>query len=98
MPIKARNRMTQNEGQRIADRLMASVTPWLRPSQEAYFERVGAEMRPNARLLDLGCGKEFLINWLRPDLLRRYSAAIIERSTIFGIDPDFPSLKENASR
>jgi SAM-dependent methyltransferase len=72
----------------------ARITPWLRPSQETYFERVEALIQPSIRILDIGCGKEFLMDWLRPDLYRKWEESIIARSSIFGIDPYLPSLQK----
>ena len=81
---------------------MKSLTPWLRSSQEHYFEKLEfllqAPSRQSPRILDIGCGKEFLMSWLRPELFRRLSTSICERGTIFGIDPYLPSLQQNPSR
>lgn len=77
--------------------LSARVTPWLCSSQHSYFEHVEKLIRPQNRILDIGCGKEFLMSWLRPDLYQRWSASIVDRTTIFGVDPFLPSLSQNAS-
>lgn len=83
---------------RVARLLTDRLTPGLRSSQESYFARVESLVRPGIRILDVGCGKEFLVNWLRTDLHRRWSASIVDQAVIFGIDPYLPSLRENPSR
>lgn len=78
---------------------MRSLTPWLRSSQEHYFEKLESLIqKPPARVLDIGCGKEFLMSWLRPELFQRLNTTICERAIIFGIDPYLPSLQQNPSR
>jgi SAM-dependent methyltransferase len=37
------------------------------------------------------------MGWLPPDKYCRWSASILDRAVIFGIDPFFPSLQENPS-
>lgn len=83
---------------RVAWWLMARVTPWVRSSQEHYFEHLESLIRTNIRILDIGCGKEFLMSWLPPDKYRRWSAFILDRAVIFGVDPSLHSLQQNASR
>lgn len=67
-------------------------------SQQLYYERLEKLVRDGLRVLDVGCGKEFLIGWLRPDLHQRWSASILDRITIFGVDPWMPSLQQNTNR
>src|SRR5262249_23481755 len=83
---------------RLSWELILRVPPWLRSSQYFYFERLESCIRPSLQILDIGCGKEFLMSWLRPDLYRRWTTSILERALIFGIDPYLPSLQQNASR
>ncbi len=83
---------------RVAWWLIDRIVPWLRSSQEHYFERLEALIRPGMRILDIGCGKQFLMDWLRPDLYRRWTLSIVEQAVIFGVDPFLPSLLENPSR
>jgi ubiquinone/menaquinone biosynthesis C-methylase UbiE len=82
---------------RVSWWLIARIAPWMRSSQERYFENLESLMRPQLRVLDLGCGKEFLMRWLAPEKYRRWSASIVDQAVIFGIDPFFPSLLQNAS-
>src|SRR5579862_7466183 len=79
---------------RVSWRLVARLTPWLCSSQETYFERLETLIRPKLRILDIGCGKEFLMSWLRPELYARWSAAILDKAVIFGVDPHEPSLRQ----
>jgi len=83
---------------RVAWWLIGRVAPWMRSSQEPYFEHLESLVRPQTRILDLGCGKEFLMSWLAPDKYRRWSASILDNAVIFGIDPFFPCLQQNVSR
>jgi SAM-dependent methyltransferase len=83
---------------RVAWSLVARFTPWLRSSHEIYFERLESLVWPHIRILDIGCGKEFLLSWFAPDLQRRWSASILDKAVIYGIDPCLPSLQENVSR
>lgn len=83
---------------RVSWWLTDRVVPWLRPSQESYFERLEHLIQPGMRVLDIGCGEEFLVSWLRPDLYRRWTVSIVEQAVIFGIDPLLQSLRENPSR
>jgi SAM-dependent methyltransferase len=76
---------------------MARLTPWLRSSQEEYFSRLEALVKPGMRILDIGCGREFLLSWLEPERSRRW-AATLDTATVFGVDPHLPSLKGNRSR
>jgi ubiquinone/menaquinone biosynthesis C-methylase UbiE len=88
----------------VAWRLIKKLTPWLRTSQEVYFETVeavlssGGSMPRNPAMLDIGCGKEFLMDWLRVDLYRKWKESICGRAVIYGIDPHLASLRQNASR
>ena len=88
----------------VAWELMKNLTPWLRTSQEAYFETVeavlssGGSMPTNPVMLDIGCGKEFLMDWLRVDLYRRWKESICGKAIIYGIDPHLPGLLQNPSR
>lgn len=82
---------------RVAWWLIDRVAPMMRSSQELYFENLESVVQSRIRILDVGCGKEFLLNWLPSDKRRRWSASILDRAEIFGIDPCFPSLRQNAS-
>ena len=70
----------------------------MRSSQEVYFEHLESLVQPRIRILDLGCGKEFLMSWLAPEKYRRWSNSITAKTEIFGIDPFLPSLQQNSSR
>ena len=83
---------------RVAWRVTARMTPWLRSSQERYFESLEGLIRPQSRILDIGCGKEFLVSWMRPDKYLRWSASILDEAVIFGVDPCISSLRQNTSR
>lgn len=90
-------------GLQIAWKLMKNLTPWLRSSQEAYFETIesvlssGGETLKKSIMLDIGCGQEFLLEWLRVDLYSRWKESICGKGIIYGIDPHFPSLRRNPS-
>jgi SAM-dependent methyltransferase len=62
----------------------ATAHPGWRPATEDFAARVRACLRPDARLLDVGCGRGGLIEQLAHPL-----------SGIVGIDPDFASLREH---
>ncbi|MGH7971975.1 MAG: class I SAM-dependent methyltransferase [Limisphaerales bacterium] len=83
---------------RVAWKLINSLTPWLRSSQEHYFEKLELLIQRPSKILDIGCGKEFLMSWLRPELFQRLNTAFHERGIIFGVDPYLPSLQQNPSR
>jgi SAM-dependent methyltransferase len=76
---------------------IARMTPWLRSSQEKYFECLEELVWPGIRILDLGCGKEFLMSWFAPQQYGRWSASIVKPAAIFGIDPYLPSLQANSN-
>ena len=82
---------------RVSWWLISRLTPWVCSSQEQYFSYLEKLVQPGMRLLDVGCGKEFLMDWLRPDLASRWTASICDRAKIFGIDPYFSSLRANSS-
>jgi len=73
------------------------MTPWLRSSQELYFESVESLVRPKIRILDIGGGKAFLPEWLRPDLYRHWAKTIVDDVVIFSIDPHLPSLRQSTA-
>ncbi len=78
--------------------LTARLTPWLSSSQHLYYEHLEKLVRDGMRVLDVGCGKEFLMSWLRPDLYERWSASILDRITAFGVDPWMASLRQSSNR
>lgn len=58
--------------------------PGWRPATEVYADLVRAHLRPESRLLDLGCGRGGLVEQLAHPL-----------SQMVGIDPDMVSLREH---
>lgn len=58
--------------------------PAWRPATEVFAERVRSFLRPEVRLLDIGCGRGGLIEQLSHPLAQ-----------IVGIDPDLNSLREH---
>src|SRR6516225_1134741 len=82
---------------RAASWLISTMTPWLRSSQELYFESVESLVRPKIRILDIGGGKAFLPEWLRPDLYRHWAKTIVDDVVIFSIDPHLPSLRQSTA-
>ena len=60
------------------------ANPGWRPATELYADLVRGELRPESRLLDLGCGRGGLVEQLDHALER-----------IIGLDPDLLSLREH---
>jgi ubiquinone/menaquinone biosynthesis C-methylase UbiE len=58
--------------------------PGWRPATEVFAGWVRAELNPDSRLLDLGCGRGGLVEQLHHPLHR-----------IYGLDPDYLSLREH---
>ena len=58
--------------------------PGWRPATEVFAARVDASLQPQARLLDVGCGRGGLIEQLGHPV-----------HLVTGIDPDLPSLREH---
>ena len=76
---------------RLYWRMERRIAPGLRHAQREYEDVLGRFVRPSIRWLDLGCGRGLLGPW-RADAER----ALVSRSeTVFGIDPDFASLRDN---
>ena len=72
-------------------RLERRVAPGLRHAQRQYEEVLDRFVRPSIRWLDLGCGRRLLSPW-RSDM----EQALVSRSDrVFGVDPDFASLRDN---
>lgn len=76
---------------RVYWRMERRIAPGLRHAQREYETVLDGFVRPRVRWLDLGCGRRLLGAW-RSDAER----ALVSRSeTVFGIDPDFASLRDN---
>ncbi|MFW6098202.1 MAG: methionine biosynthesis protein MetW, partial [Chloroflexota bacterium] len=58
--------------------------PQWRPATEVYAELVRQNLRPDSRVLDLGCGRGGLVEQLEHPL-----------RLIAGVDPDHRSLREH---
>ncbi|MCA9873184.1 MAG: methyltransferase domain-containing protein [Ardenticatenaceae bacterium] len=61
-----------------------TLNPGWRPATEVYADLVRANLRPSARVLDLGCGRGGLVEQLDHPLAQ-----------IVGVDPDWRSLREH---
>lgn len=61
-----------------------ALNPEWRPATEVYADLVRQNLRPSARLLDLGCGRGGLIEQLDHPLAQAV-----------GVDPDWQSLREH---
>ncbi|MGD8245681.1 MAG: hypothetical protein PVI63_10865, partial [Anaerolineae bacterium] len=65
-------------------RRYAEMRPGWRPSSQVYQDLVAACLRPDARVLDLGCGRGGVMERLRP-----------QAGFVAGLDPDESSLREH---
>jgi ubiquinone/menaquinone biosynthesis C-methylase UbiE len=70
------------------------LTPGLRNAQFVYHETLASFLSPSTRWLDIGCGRRLLPEWM-PEAEKQEAALHSKLSATFGLDPDFPSLKEN---
>jgi len=73
-----------------------SSHPPVRHPQRVYFERIEALLPPQARWLDVGCGRHLIPRWMKDgveweDMLALQAAALV------GIDPDFAAVRDNRS-
>jgi len=70
------------------------LVPRLRNSQYAYREMLRLLIDPGRRWLDLGCGHQFLPEWMPGS--EKEEIAILKRAQIsVGIDADLPSLSKH---
>ncbi|WP_374685966.1 class I SAM-dependent methyltransferase [Promineifilum sp.] len=75
--------------------------PGWRPATELFADQVRAHLRPDARLLDLGCGRGGLVEQLDDVARDSYPASSLGPRDknpvlrVIGIDPDFASLREH---
>jgi 2-polyprenyl-3-methyl-5-hydroxy-6-metoxy-1,4-benzoquinol methylase len=67
------------------------VTPGLNNSQHAYKDTLAATIRPEQRLLDLGCGHQLLPEWM-PQAMQDAAAIITPAKQVVGLDRDYASL------
>jgi SAM-dependent methyltransferase len=65
-------------------RRYAEMRPGWRPSSQVYQDLVAARMTPDARVLDLGCGRGGIMERLR-----------VRAGFVAGLDPDESSLREH---
>jgi trans-aconitate methyltransferase len=75
--------------------------PDWRPATEVYAGLVRSFLKPETRLLDLGCGRGGLVEQLAEQLVRRYHSSVItDQYSVggmrrwVGIDPDLASLQK----
>ncbi|MCI0394435.1 MAG: methyltransferase domain-containing protein [Chloroflexi bacterium] len=76
--------MLSLERQNELRRQYQQINPGWRPATEVYAGLVRHHLRPNSRLLDLGCGRGGLVEQLDHQLLQ-----------VVGVDPDWRSLREH---
>jgi len=69
--------------------------PGWRPATELFADQVRAYLRPDARLLDLGCGRGGLVEQLEPIVAQDSYPVPSPGAQVIGIDPDFASLREH---
>lgn len=70
------------------------LVPRLRNAQFAYKELLERRVRSSHRWLDLGCGRRLFPDWM-PEADESQARVIGSRRSVFGLDPDFASLKDN---
>jgi len=69
------------------------ITPRLRSSQYAYYERLRDALHEGSRWLDLGCGHQVFGEWMT-----REQQEVVGRSrAVFGIDLDWEGLRRHAA-
>lgn len=75
--------LSLDEQNRLRERYRRLRPTW-RPATEIYADLVRARLRPDTRVLDIGCGRGGLVEQLD-----------YPPQQIVGIDPDLPSLREH---
>lgn len=75
--------LSLDEQNRLRERYRRRRPEW-RPATEVYANLVRARLRPDARVLDIGCGRGGLVEQLDYPLPQ-----------MVGIDPDLPSLRQH---
>lgn len=79
---------------RFYDRVQPLVAPGLRNAQFAYRDTLKSLLSPTVRWLDLGCGRRLFPEWM-PGADELQTAMLAGVKSAFGLDPDFPSLRDN---
>jgi len=79
---------------RFYDRVQPVVVPGLRNAQFSYRDTLDSVLNPGIRWLDLGCGRRLFPEWM-PDSDQRQISMLGGVKSAFGLDPDFPSLRDN---
>jgi SAM-dependent methyltransferase len=72
----------------------AVLTPGLRNAQFSYFDQLKSRLAPNARWLDIGCGRRLFPDWM-PGSKEQETALRANLNGTFGIDADLASLRDN---
>lgn len=78
----------------IYNRIQPIIAPGLRNAQFAYKETLEAQFGPASRWLDIGCGRRLFPTWM-PGAEKAQDALASRLKCIFGLDPDFASLRDN---
>lgn len=68
------------------------LLPGLRSSQCAYYDKL-RQLVPGKVWLDAGCGHQVFTDWLTEE----EAEVIASSAQVFGIDPDWPSLRQHAA-
>ena len=76
--------MLKLERQEAYRRRYAGMRPGWQPSSHVYQDLVAARLCPDARVLDLGCGRGGVMERLHP-----------QAGFVAGLDPDLTSLREH---
>src|SRR6266851_6112320 len=75
-------------------RIEAILTPGLRNAQFAYFDVLKQRLGPETQWLDIGCGRRLFPDWM-PHWKEEQSSLRDRLKGIYGLDPDFSSLRDN---
>jgi ubiquinone/menaquinone biosynthesis C-methylase UbiE len=75
-------------------RVEAILTPGLRNAQFAYFDVLKQKLGPETQWLDIGCGRRLFPDWM-PRWEEEQSSLRDRLKGIYGLDPDFSSLRDN---
>ena len=75
-------------------RVESALTPGLRNAQFVYFDVLKQKLHPETQWLDIGCGRRLFPDWM-PRGAEEQSSLRDRLKGIYGLDPDFSSLRDN---
>lgn len=67
------------------------IAPTLRSSQYPYYEALLAQLTPDSRWLDMGCGHQVFADWMT----REQEAVVRRNRLVAGIDLDWEGLRKH---